>query len=224
MKKALIGAGAAVVVLIAAVFVWFNFVRSDAPDAFQPTAQTEQTGDAATGGDITGTWTVGTGSEAGYRVVEDLGSIQDFEAVGRTTDISGSITIDGTTVTGGSFEVQVASITSDDDRRDRAFSGQIMSSSEFPTATLALSAPVELGAVPGGGEAVATTANGELTLRGVTNPVVIDVTAQQLDGRIEIVGAVPVVFSEYGIANPSNPLVTVRDEGLVEVKLQLDRS
>lgn len=248
MKRALVGAAALGVAAIAAVFIWFNVIRDDAPDAFELTEETaesesggssddtasdgssnDSSGDTASGdaasadGDVSGTWTVGEGSEAGYRVVEDLGSVQDFEAVGRTGDVTGTVDIDGTTVTAASFEVQIDTITSDDGRRDGAFSGQVMNAAEFPTAAFTLTDPIEIGSVPAGGEAVTTAAAGELTLRGETNAVGVDVQSQQIDGRIEIVASIPVLFSDYGIANPSNPLVSVRDEGLVEVRLLLDR-
>lgn len=244
----LIAAGlvAALVAVVAAIFIYFNFIREDAPEAFELTdTSAEQSdadsadGDGADGADgdggeptdaaaggapasLDGTWAIGPGSEAGYRVVEDLGSIQDFEAVGRTGDITGSIDIEGTTITAGSFEVDVASIVSDDERRDRAFQGgDVMDAANFPSATLVLTEPIEVGNIPDPGAAIAASAAGELTLRDTTNPVEVDVQAQLLDGEIEIVASVDVVFSDYGIANPSNAFVSVRDEGKVEVLLRL---
>lgn len=54
--------------------------------------------------DIEGAWTLSGDSVAGYRVVEDfVGGISDFEAVGRTSEITGDLTIDGTTVDGAAW-------------------------------------------------------------------------------------------------------------------------
>ena len=39
----------------------------------------------------------------------------------------------------------------------------------------------------------------------------------------ELVATIAVLFSDYGLNNPSNAFVTVRDEGLVEVSLTLSR-
>ena len=232
MRKLLVAGVGAAVVLIAALVVWIAFVRDDAPAAFELSETAgEEVGDggdegAADDGLVTldGTWIVGEGSEAGYRVVEDLGDVLDFEAVGRTSTVTGSLDISGASVDAASFEVDVASITSDDGRRDTQFREKIMNAAEFPTATFVLTAPIDLGATPAEGEPVSTTASGELTLRDVTNPVTLNVEAQLVGGRIELVGTIPVLFSEYGIANPSNPLVEVRDEGQVEVQLFLDPS
>lgn len=282
MKRLAAGGLGLFVVLVAAVFIYFNFIRDDAPEEFTLTGTSAEDGDTASddpatgdpatgdtpgtadsdtaadsdempaseddpddgtdadsteddesaagdgtadGGSLDGMWTVAPGSEAGYRVVEDLRGIQDFEAVGRTSDVTGSVEIEGTAVTGGSFEVDVASIESDDGRRDTEFRGfAVMNAPEFPTATLTLTEPIDFGTVPAPGTPVSATATGELTLRGETNPVTFPVDAQLLDGQIEIVGSIDVLFSDYGIANPSNAFVSVRDEGKVEVRLLLSKS
>ncbi len=251
MNKIVIAIAALVVGLIAAIVIFFAFIRSEADEEFGLTeagdAATEESADADESADdayadsdsdsdagadaasgeapaLDGTWTVASDSEAGYRVVEDLGSVLDFEATGRTSQVTGSIDVAGTSITAGSFEVDVASITSDDDRRDGQFTGDIMNAAEFPTATLVLTAPIELGDTPAPGTAIEATATADLTLRGATNSVTFPVQAQILGDQIEVVGSIDVLFSDYGIANPTNPFVTVRDDGKVEVKLLLSKS
>ena len=78
--------------------------------------------------------------------------------------------------------------------------------------------------IPAGGEQVTATATGELTLRGVTNPVTFEVTAQTTDGRIGVLGSIPVVFADYGIDNPSFGQVQTEDDGLVEFVLVFERA
>lgn len=163
-------------------------------------------------------WTATDSSQVGYRVEEVLFGVETT-AVGRTNQVTGSLSIAGTQVTAVQFEVDVASITSDDDRRDNQFRGRIMSADEFPTATFVLTAPIELGAAPADGVEVATTATGELTLRGSTQPVTFEVNAKQENGLIGVQGAIPVLFSDYGIANPSFSGITTEDNGLVEFVL-----
>jgi polyisoprenoid-binding protein YceI len=222
----------AVAIVVVGVGVWATFVREEAPAAFELSdgegqaggaAEGDSVGSESDGGEVTldGQWVVSEGSEAGYRVVEDLGDILDFEAVGRTSDVSGTLEIAGVTVTAATFEVDVASIRSDDGRRDTQFRDKIMNADEFPTATFTLTTPLDLGTAPVEGERIATTAAGELTLRDATNPVTATIEAQVIEGQIELVASIPVLFSDYGIANPSNPLAEVRDEGQVEVQLFL---
>jgi polyisoprenoid-binding protein YceI len=120
--------------------------------------------------------------------------------------------------------VQVENITSDDSRRDDQFSGRIMNAAEFPTAEFRITEPIDFGRIPEGDEQVTATATGELTLRGVTNPVTFDVTAQTTGGRIGVLGSIPVLFEDYGIENPSFGVVSTEDEGLVEFVLVFERA
>ncbi len=163
-------------------------------------------------------WSITDPSELGYRVTEVLFGV-DTEGVGRTDQITGSLVIDGARVTAAEFVVDVASIESDDSRRDNQFRGRIMSTDEFPTATFVLTEPIELGTEAVEGAAVETAATGQLTLRGVTNPVTFDLTAELANGRIGVLGTIPVVFADYGISNPSVPGITTEDNGLLEFVL-----
>ena len=94
-----------------------------------------------------------------------------------------------------------------------------MNTAEFPTAEFHLTEPIDFGRVPVGDEQLTATATGELTLRGVTNPVTFDVTVQATNGRIGVLGSIPVVFGDYGIDNPSFGVVKTEDDGLVEFVL-----
>jgi polyisoprenoid-binding protein YceI len=169
------------------------------------------------------TWAATEQSEVGYRVKEVLFGV-DTTAVGRSNQVTGSLTIDGNTVTSTDFSVDVATITSDEGRRDNQFRGRIMSADEFPTATFSLTEPIELGVEATDGAAVTTNATGELTLRGVTQPVTFEITAKMENGLIGVQGSIPVVFADYGIANPSTGGVTTEDNGLVEFVLVFEQA
>jgi polyisoprenoid-binding protein YceI len=180
------------------------------------TATTVADASAASGFD--GDWVPTPASEFGYRVEEVLAGV-NTTAVGRSNEIEGLLTIEGTSATVVDITVQVENITSDDSRRDGQFRGRIMNAEEFPTAEFRITEPIEFGEIPEGDEQVVATATGELTLRGVTNPVTFDVTAQTTDGRIGVLGSIPVLFEDYGIENPSFGVVATEDNGLVEFVL-----
>ena len=173
-------------------------------------------------GDVSGTWTATNESTLGYRVKEVLGGV-DTEGVGRTNAVTGSLTIDGTTVTAADFSVEVATITSDSSRRDGQVNGRIMDTATHPTATFVLTSPIQLGAIPADGEQITVDATGDLTLRGTTNQVTFPLTAEYANGRIGVFGNIPIVFPEYGIPNPSNGFAVVGDEGLLEFVLVFAR-
>ena len=170
-----------------------------------------------------GDWVPTTASEFGYRVEDVLAGV-NTTAVGRSNEIEGLLTIDGTTASVIDITVQIGNITSDDSRRDGQFSGRIMNAAEFPTAEFRITEPIDFGQIPAGDEQVTATAAGELTLRGVTNPVTFEVIAQTTDGRIGVLGSIPVLFEDYGIDNPSFGVIATEDNGLVEFVLVFDRA
>lgn len=207
-------------------YVYANFIAEDAPPPLSvalPSAGAVTTGDTAA---VTadGTWKVSSGSQAGYRVKEVLNG-QRVEAVGRTGDVTGTITIDSQSVTAGSFTVDLRTVASDSSMRDNQFRGRIMETSQYPDATLKLSDAMQLPSIPAVGAQVTGKATGELTLHGVTKPVSFDVTAARTGAAsFDIAAAIPVVFADYSIANPSfAPMVTTEDSGVIEVLLKFTK-
>jgi hypothetical protein len=53
----------------------------------------------------------------------------------------------------------------------------------------------------------------------------VEVTVASIvrDGRIVVIGEVPIVFAEWGIPNPSIPGITTEDAGVLEFNLVLER-
>jgi polyisoprenoid-binding protein YceI len=194
--------------------------EDDADTTAAATTSPDAGGGAAS--DVEGDWVATDASELGYRVTEVLFGV-DTQGVGRTNQVSGGLTIEGTDVTAAEFEVDMASVESDDGRRDNQFRGRIMATDEFPTATFVLTSPIELGEIPEPDVQITATAVGDLTLRGVTNEVTFEVTAQLTEGRIGVLGSIPVVFADYEIANPSIPGITTEDNGLLEFVLVFER-
>ena len=185
-------------------------------------------GRAASG--IAGTWTVdtsigtfsfedSTGTFVGFRVQEELTGIGSTTAVGRTPEVSGTMTIDGTTVTAVSVEANMDAITTNDSRRDDN-ARRALDTDEFPVATFELTQPIELGDAAASGEPVAVTAIGDLTIHGTTLPVEIPLEAQLVDGVVVVVGSVDVVFADYGVSVPDAPIVvSAEDHGVIELQL-----
>ncbi|HYN17042.1 MAG TPA: YceI family protein, partial [Actinomycetes bacterium] len=195
--------------------------RLDAASGQAATATTGG-GTADTGGSLDGSWTVGSGSEAGYRVKEVLLG-QSTEAVGRTSAVTGELTVSGTEVSSGSFTVDLTQVTSDEARRDSQFQGRIMDTATYPTATFELAEPISLDSLPGDGETVTATASGQLTLHGTTKRVTVELTVVGDGDSFKVSGSIPVAFADYGIANPSFGAVTTEDNGEIEFLLVFTR-
>jgi len=101
------------------------------PATAAPETAAPATTAAGATGSLDGTWAVTEGSEFGYRVEEVLFGV-NTTAAGRSNQITGELVVAGATVESATFTVDVASITSDEDRRDNQFRGRIMEVEQFP--------------------------------------------------------------------------------------------
>jgi polyisoprenoid-binding protein YceI len=201
--------------------VYLLFFNEDSPDEFTLTPVEEQEEPAAASS-LDGTWTVADGSEAGYRVREKLANLPaQSDAVGRTPDVTGTVTIEDATVTAADFEVDVTTLTSDEDRRDNRIRTSGLESDRFPTATFTLTAPIDIG------DADAATATvdavGNLTIHGVTRSVTIPIEAARNGALLELVGSITFPFSDFDMTAPSvGGFVTVEDDATLEFKILLE--
>lgn len=209
------------VAFVAAYVVFFN---NDSPDKLTLTPVDERSSTTAGSGDVSGTWRVAGGTTAGYRVREKLASLPaQSDAVGRTTDVTGTVVIDGTSVTKADFEVDVTTLKSDQDRRDNRIRTMGLETDRFKTATFALTTPVDIG------DAEAATADvkatGDLTLHGVTKSVTIPLEAARNGDKLEVVGSLTFPMSDFDITPPSiGGFVTVEKDATLELKVLLERA
>jgi polyisoprenoid-binding protein YceI len=184
------------------------------------------TAPAGSDGDVAGTWTVTDGSLAGYRVRERLASLSaESDAVGRTSDVSGSITVESdaqtTTLTGGTLTVDTTTITSDESRRDNRLRSEGLQTDTFPTATFAITQPVEIPAAALSGTASDVTLVGDLTLHGVTKNVSIPAQARLADGTIQVAGSITFALADFDIVAPNigGFIISIADEGALEFQV-----
>jgi len=232
--KWVLGAVLAVAVLIpVGTYVYIHFVEGDAPKpltldsgASQPTPTspttatpapsqtTASTAAGAAGGSGTA-FRPTPASVVGYRVKETLFG-QSNEAVGRTSDVTGSMTLSGATVGAVDLTVNMKTVKSDQSQRDGQFNGRIMDTSTYPTATFKLTQPLTLSSVPSDSTVVNAKATGNLTLHGVTKAVTFDLTAQRDGANVKVNGTIPITFADYKIDNPSGGPATTEDHGVVE--------
>lgn len=218
--KLLIGIPLAILVAVVGGS-WFFIFKSDPPDklTIDDTAS-QSTGTTVAGSDdgsVDGEWAATADSIVGYRVKETLFGAST-EAVGRTSDVEGSITISDTEVTEGNFTVDMTTVKSDQSRRDGQFHGRIMQTSQFPTSTFELTEPIELSTTEPDQE-VTSKATGKLTLHGVTKTVTFDVVAKRAAGQIRVNGSIPIIFADYDIDDPSGGPAQVGDDGILEFTL-----
>jgi len=225
-----------VIVVIAIIFFafWYFVLRDDAPPkAALPSRSTVASTSTTTGGSgsstgtLDGTWTLAAGTEqapvfAGYRIQEIYGGdTLKRDAVGRSTAVKSSVTIQGTEVTEATITVDTTKLASNQARRDNFIKDQALETNTIPEATFELTEPIELGTLPKAGAKVTVETQGKLTLHAVTQDVTITIEARWNGGDvIDLTGSLPITLADYAISAPDIPgLIKVDDKGTMEFQL-----
>src|SRR6266567_8982946 len=195
-----------------------------------PTSSASASTTAASGG----TWTVTSGSLAGYRVKEQfVGQSSTHEAVARTSGVTGTITItrsgDTYTLSTAKITVQLSGLASVDSvagynvtNRDRIVQ-QALKVQSFPTAVFDASS-VELPPAAATGQTVTVSVPGQLTIHGVTRDVTATLQLRVSGASAQVAGTIPTSMTDFGVNPPSIGFTTVQPVVTIEVSLNLTRS
>ncbi len=240
MKSRFLIAGAAVIAVIAlaggGAYVYFFSGLRSSPNALglsaSPSAQASTSPSASTAGSLAGSWTVTTGSLAGYRVKElFVGETSKHEAVARTSSVTGSLTVAGAST---GYQVSAITITAvltglhsvdtvagrDVSQRDGFVSRQ-MNLQQFPNATFTASSVSVTGSASG---PVDLTLPGKLTIHGITKDVTASAKAQLSGSKVEVAGSVSIVMTDYGVTPPSVPFTTVDPQVTIEFDIFMTKA
>ena len=152
-----------------------------------------------------------TGNEARYRVREQLvGRDLQNDAIGTTTDITGRLIVDpnGTVVRDSStIVVQVASLKSDQSRRDAFLRRRTLETEKYPSVSLSprtfegISSPIAPGA------SATFSLVGDLTIHGVTRPTTWHVTARSDGPAVVGTATTAFTFKDFNLDQPKVPIV-----------------
>ena len=188
-----------------------------------PTETTEAPTTTAAREGLDGLWTVDQAvSFVGYRIDEELANLGSITAVGRTSEIVASLEFAGTTVSALDVTVDMTTLESDRSLRDNAMETRGLETNTFPEATFVLTEAFDLGSVPTEGEAFSATANGELTLHGVTQSITMELEGTLVEGTMVVVGSVDIALADYDIEKPTGfSVLDIADVGVLEVQLAL---
>jgi polyisoprenoid-binding protein YceI len=215
----------AVLAVAGVAIVYFSFFNEDAPaplalsDPPTPTtasapattaaATTDTAGATATtaGSSLAGTWRAVEGSTAGYRVREKLAELPaKSDAVGRSPAVTGSVKVEGSgaamTATDARFEVDLTKLASDRSQRDQRIRTMGLQTNTFPRATFVSTKPIPLPAETASGQAVKASAEGDLTIHGVTKHVTVTGGIEQQKGTLLVNAYFSVAPADYNIEIP----------------------
>ncbi len=217
MRRILVGLAALLALVVLASWALIKFQPTLSPLAL-PTASP-----AAPVGALDGHWAVSAGSVAGFRVPETAFGMSN-DTVGRTTAVSGTITIAGNRVASATFRIDLAAVKVNGKAQPQFASS--LDTRAFPEAAFTLAKPAELGSSFASGATVRIGAAGWLTMNGITRPVTATITARRDGAALQAAGSIPVTFSAWDIKGPAGygPIASLANHGTAEFLITVHRS
>lgn len=210
--------------------LWYILIGPSGPASVGTTGPVIPAGAAvAAPASLDGAWNVatslgkvddGTASFVGYQVQEQLVGVGGHTAVGRTTRVTGSMSLSGSVVDTVLITADMTALVSDNDQRDNQLRRQAIETDTFPTSVFKTIAPIDLGALPAENTIVHAAATGALTIHGVTKTVTIDLAIQRQGGIVAVAGSLPIVFADWSIQKPTSfSILSIDDHGIMEFHL-----
>ena len=231
MRRRLLMVGVAIVALVAigvVVTLLLGSHRSPPPLALGSPSP------AGAAGSLVGSWKVGAGSEAGYRVREQfINQPAPTEAVARTSSISGGLKVrqSGTTLeaTGLNFTADLSTLKSQDRyanyqvyQRDFFIRSIYLQTDQYPKADFTAASMDIPAAILSGPVTLSVT--GKLAVHGVTKTVTTQLQAQRNGSDVEVAGSINVDMRDFGVEVPSISFTTAQPQVLIEYHLVLVRA
>jgi TolB protein len=180
------------------------------------------------GGTPDGEWVIAEqdGGFVGFRIREHVATVAaPNDAVGRSTGVAGSVTIGGGAITAARLTVNMRQLHTDQQQRDQSMRDHGLELERFPTAAFALTRPVPVGLPPRrlAGRVLDLRLPGELTLHGVTRPVVFPAQARWDGATIQAAGSLQIRRDDFGLRVPDLVGFKIQQTGVIEFELTLRR-
>lgn len=220
MKKAI----TAIIIIVIILIVWYLYITR-APSA--PSTDIEEAA-----GNITATSSQiiyqinPTESQAKFSIGEILND-KPFTAVGTTNEIAGEIAISGNSITIGTIAINARTFKTDNERRDGAISRAILKAEDPANEFIYFkSSPVENMTLPQNeSSTLAFNLPGEMTVAGVTKPVLFEVQMTIGEDKINGVAKATIKRSDFGLIIPNVPFVaSVDDEFTVSATIEATKA
>jgi polyisoprenoid-binding protein YceI len=167
------------------------------------------------------------GSEARYRVEEELASVGATEAVGRTNALIGQILLDsaGLPQLCSCFDVDLRTLQSDEPRRDNYLYNNTLETERYPLATFVLSSVEGTDGTLVEGEETTVRLIGALTLHGVTKQVAWEATVTLEEDTITGQATTEFMMPDFNITPPKvGPVLSLEERVRLEIDLTLTRA
>lgn len=208
---------ALIVLVVLAVGAFIEAQPSPAPLALSKVPA------SAPSGTLEGSWDVGTGSVAGFRLQETALFFITNDVVGRTNAVIGSFVVSGDRVTAATFRIDLTTMKVGG--KVQAQFAKSLGTKDYPSATFTLTRPMTLSPAFASGATMTASATGQLTMHGASRPVSFTVSGRRSGAALQVAGSVRIVLANWGITEPAGlgPLGSLSDHGVAEFLLALDK-
>jgi polyisoprenoid-binding protein YceI len=221
-----IAAGVLFVAVAGFAFIYFVLFPTSSPKPFKLSGSQHAT-PVASGTSLTGTWTIASGSVAGYRVREKLGFLPaESDAVGRTSEITGHATVvesgANVRITAAAFKVNVYSLKSNESMRDEHIHTIGIQSATYPYATFVLTHTASVPASALGGKVAVVPVTGVFNIHGASRTETLPLQMTLSTKLIQAVGSLTFPWSRFNMTAPSvGGFVNVTGHATMEFDLHL---
>ncbi|MDY6049893.1 MAG: YceI family protein [Corynebacterium sp.] len=173
--------------------------------------------------DLAGEWTIVIGggnntSSVGYTFHEILPG-EDKMTSGSTNSVTGTATVNGSTLTGGEAVADLSTLRTDLQKRDNKVTRDILESDQFPEARFTVTDQVDLSGLPADGTVGTVTVPGTLTIKGVSHPVTPEFEVLRTGERIILATTIPINRQDYDVKTPEFVAAVIDDQGELNIRL-----
>lgn len=177
--------------------------------------------------DRNGTWEVarsgaGTNTSIGYTFNELLPGSQRTTS-GSTHDVTGQFEVADDTLRSGEIVVDMTTLRSDDAKRDNNVRDTIFATEAYPESRFEVSGETDLSGVPDDGTPAEVEVPGRLTIRGVTNDVVVPLTVMRHGDHVLMAGTLVFNRLDYNVRTPDFVAAKVDENGELNLRIVLRR-
>lgn len=159
-------------------------------------------------------------SSAGFTIDEVLPGERRTTS-GSTKSVSGTVTIEGGTLTAGEIDVDMTAITSDSDVRDNNVRRKILLTDQYPNASFSVTEPVDLSGIPEDGAIAQIELTGDLTIMDQTNEITDTFDVARSGDRLLVAGDIHINRLDYGVETPEFVAASIDEEGEINIRLNL---
>lgn len=206
------------ILALCTVSVWFIVAQPSPAPLRLPSTRA-----AAPSGPLNGTWSIASGSVAGFRVrASALGIGTDI--VGRTGAVTGTIAVARNWAIGAKLTIGLAGLRVAGKAEPQLAAS--LRTRQYPTATFSLTRVTTLGPAFASGAVITRQAFGFLSLNGTSCAVTVTFTARRDGSALQVAGSMPVDLGYWGIQEPAGAgiLGSMADSGVAEFRLVLHRA